>query len=496
MLVFALAIVGRADGANSDPLVPINNGGLAATGWLNTAGEQCVVDGTNCFGDVADPSTATYIRKGTQTNLDITFDLNLSTIPDTSVITAISVTFTCSGAVGANTSQVQSLRRVGGVVTASGINVTCPNTADGSPFTQNHTGLSITKAADTDIEIGIRGTQNRAVSITALSAVITYQLTPSGTGALVPTNNGGLAATGWLNTASEQCVVDGTNCFGDVADPSTATYIRKGLEASGLDITFDLDILGIPNTSVITGISVTFTCSGAVGNNTSTVQSLRRVGGVVTASGINVTCPNTAAGSPFTQNHTGLSITKAADTDLEIGIRSTQNRAVRITALTATITYTPPAPTNTVLPVISGNTLLGDTLTSSTGTWTYSPVWYTYQWLRCDSAGAACTNIGANQNTYLLTVADVGSTIRTDVVAINAGGSSTPARSAATQVVKRAQTTAVVVTGPVRVHFGETATATATGGDGTGAYVFSHGSSTGCSVSGTTVSVSDASGTC
>ena len=61
---------------------------------------------------------------------------------------------------------------------------------------------------------------------------------------------------------------------------------------------------------------------------------------------------------------------------------------------------------------------------------------------------------------------------------------------------KANQTTAVVVTAPAMVTYGTTGTAAASGGDGTGAYSFSVGVSTGCSVIGTTVSVTDASGTC
>jgi len=55
---------------------------------------------------------------------------------------------------------------------------------------------------------------------------------------------------------------------------------------------------------------------------------------------------------------------------------------------------------------------------------------------------------------------------------------------------------ALTVTGPTSVTYGTTGTATATGGSGTGLLSFSAGVSTGCSVSGTTVSVSNAGGTC
>src|SRR5204863_450709 len=54
--------------------------------------------------------------------------------------------------------------------------------------------------------------------------------------------------------------------------------------------------------------------------------------------------------------------------------------------------------------------------------------------------------------------------------------------------IHKAAQAAVTVTGPSSVTYGSTGTATASGGSGTGAYSFSHGASTGCSVAGTTVS--------
>jgi hypothetical protein len=54
----------------------------------------------------------------------------------------------------------------------------------------------------------------------------------------------------------------------------------------------------------------------------------------------------------------------------------------------------------------------------------------------------------------------------------------------------------LTVTGPSSVTFGTTGTAAASGGSGGGALSFSAGASNGCSVSGTTVSVTNASGTC
>ena len=91
----------------------------------------------------------------------------------------------------------------------------------------------------------------------------------------------------------------------------------------------------------------------------------------------------------------------------------------------------PTLPVNTVPPTITGTATVGATLTAGAGTWTGSPT-FTYQWLRCDLAGANCATIAAaTATTYLLVTADTGKTIRVDVTGTNGSGFST-ARSAAT----------------------------------------------------------------
>jgi hypothetical protein len=85
------------------------------------------------------------------------------------------------------------------------------------------------------------------------------------------------------------------------------------------------------------------------------------------------------------------------------------------------------APANTSPPTISGQAVEGQTLTATTGTWTgTAPINFSYQWQRCDQSGLNCANIaGATAQTYALTSADVGRTIRVAVTAQNANGSST-----------------------------------------------------------------------
>ncbi len=106
----------------------------------------------------------------------------------------------------------------------------------------------------------------------------------------------------------------------------------------------------------------------------------------------------------------------------------------------------PPAPpVNSALPVASGTAQAGLSLSASTGTWSGSPTSFAYQWQRCSSSGSACSPVsGASSSGYLLSSADVGSTMRVGVTATNTGGS-TVATSVATAIVAAA----VVVPPPV-----------------------------------------------
>jgi hypothetical protein len=100
-----------------------------------------------------------------------------------------------------------------------------------------------------------------------------------------------------------------------------------------------------------------------------------------------------------------------------------------------TLGTAPVAPSNTVPPTVTGVAQQGQTLTASPGTWTGNPVpTYTYQWQRCNTAGANCVNIAsATAQTYQPVTADVGATVRVNVTATNsAGTSTTPSAATAT----------------------------------------------------------------
>jgi hypothetical protein len=75
-------------------------------------------------------------------------------------------------------------------------------------------------------------------------------------------------------------------------------------------------------------------------------------------------------------------------------------------------------PSNTVAPVISGSSVIGSTLSSTTGTWAGDPViTYSYQWKR-----AGVNIVGETNSTYVLVAADYNQAITCEVTATNAFG--------------------------------------------------------------------------
>jgi hypothetical protein len=96
----------------------------------------------------------------------------------------------------------------------------------------------------------------------------------------------------------------------------------------------------------------------------------------------------------------------------------------------------PVAPLSLSAPAITGDAIVGATLTATLGTWDDRSAALSIAWRRCDSSGNCLPIAGANDQTYIVTGEDVGFTIRVRVTATNAGGSAI-ARSTVTAAVVR-----------------------------------------------------------
>ena len=90
-------------------------------------------------------------------------------------------------------------------------------------------------------------------------------------------------------------------------------------------------------------------------------------------------------------------------------------------AITAALANILP-PTNSAAPVVSGTGTVGSTLTTTNGSWNFTPTGFTYQWQR---SGAAIA--GATASTYKLVTANSTKNVGCLVTASNAAGFGTAA---------------------------------------------------------------------
>lgn len=83
-------------------------------------------------------------------------------------------------------------------------------------------------------------------------------------------------------------------------------------------------------------------------------------------------------------------------------------------------------PVATTVPVITGTPTVGQSLTSSTGTWPSTDSGYAFQWQKSSDGGVTWVNIlGASTSTYSLVPADAGYLIRSQVSLTTNAGTST-----------------------------------------------------------------------
>ncbi|MGH2958077.1 MAG: hypothetical protein ACRDKE_00615, partial [Solirubrobacterales bacterium] len=133
----------------------------------------------------------------------------------------------------------------------------------------------------------------------------------------------------------------------------------------------------------------------------------------------------------------------------------------------------------TGVPTISGNLVVGQTMSSTNGTWSIlhdqlGPT-MSRQWQRCDDATAAsCSNIGgATGGVYTLTASDLGKRVRVIVTLTNADDAASQPSAISTAVIPAnsppVNNTAPTITGTTEV--GNTLTATGVSADWTPANV-------------------------
>jgi hypothetical protein len=112
--------------------------------------------------------------------------------------------------------------------------------------------------------------------------------------------------------------------------------------------------------------------------------------------------------------------------NLRIRVSVGAGNAVETATVTTAIISGFLPPQATAIPAITGTKTVGQTLTSSAGTWPGTSDSYVYQWQRSSDNGVTWTDISAaTASTYVLVAADAGYQIRSQVsLTVNAGSSS------------------------------------------------------------------------
>jgi hypothetical protein len=122
-------------------------------------------------------------------------------------------------------------------------------------------------------------------------------------------------------------------------------------------------------------------------------------------------------------------VVATADVDHRIRVRVTAANAdgQQTVASNATPRVRQPAagrPVNVAAPTLDGTPALGETMHVTPGTWNgRQPITFTFQWLRCDTAGNNCIRqTGFDDDAYAVRDGDIGKTIRARVTARNSRG--------------------------------------------------------------------------
>ncbi len=88
------------------------------------------------------------------------------------------------------------------------------------------------------------------------------------------------------------------------------------------------------------------------------------------------------------------------------------------------------APTNSIIPSISGIPQVGVELTADEGVWANEPTSFTYQW-KSDTVNIG----GATSKTYTPVIADIGDTLTVAVTGVNSAGSASATSAGAIDVI-------------------------------------------------------------
>lgn len=201
----------------------------------------------------------------------------------------------------------------------------------------------------------------QAISIVLVVATFAYVVLADATPTLYPTADGTNDSADWKNTGGISC--DAADCYtevdettggscGGTSDGNTSFIVSS---TQGAHQTFSLDTSSIPVDSTITAVEV-HACERAVNDPANSIQLRYCVDGSCSDSGAPLTA--SADYTDTSQTFSGLSITRTPSTQLEAGVSITGStgRNVRVSSISAILTYTTPSNGDETEVVVEGGT--------------------------------------------------------------------------------------------------------------------------------------------
>ncbi len=253
-----------------------------------------------------------------------------------------------------------------------------------------------------------------------------------------------------------------TVSYSDVTGPIDASLMNgSATTPSGTDnYTGIQNLTGSPGTDTIEGDAAANVLNGGGGNDTLTFANAPAAVTVTYTSATGTTSGAGAGsdtlsgfkafvGSPFADT---LNFRNSVANTIGCGGSADLIEADPIDTLGGDCETVAPEAAGTPTIDSGGVAMEGATFSATQGVWGGTlPITFSYQWLRCNTAGAACVVIpGATGPTYTATSADAGHTLRSRVTAVNPAGSdqSTSPASGVIQAAPTPPAAAAVVTPP------------------------------------------------
>jgi hypothetical protein len=420
---------------------------------------------------VTDPNSVTVTNPGSRTSTD---EVAITPLQMTAQDSQSGQTFTWSATgLPAGLTIDSTTGVISGTPTTVGsksVTVTATDTTNASgtatytwTITKRSTATSVS-CDPTTISVGVQTNCTATVTDTDAGTAST----PTGSVSFSPSGSCSLAATGRTGVASCQAsytpTATGTQTitahYGGDTTHSTSTSSGSALTVTGRSTSTSVACspagLNAGNPTTCTG-TVSDTDSGTATTPTGAVnfsaaptgEGSFSGGGSCTLTGTGTTgvarCQTTytpsTAGSP--------TITAAYQSDSTHIAASSNSFQLTVTPPNATSGSsstspgpTPALPQDQTAPVISGVAKLGNDLSCSSGSWTDSPISYSYQWNRDGNP-----LVGATSHTYTVASGDQGATLTCTVTATNAWGAGAPATSGEVTVASASSPQCPVATG-------------------------------------------------